>query len=255
MDRSGGAAGRRYGPVTRTSGPSGLALIVDLSGRPCLVVGGGPVAARKLRALAEAGALVTLVAPEAVAAVDAAAAAPGATVTVERRPYRNGEAAGYALVVTATGDPRVDDLVVDDARASGVMVNRADGGPPGSDGDGSREGTVRLPAVLRRGPVTVAVATGGASPALARWLRDRIAASLPDRLETVADLLEEARGEVRDAGRATDSVDWADLLDRTVLPLVEADRIDEARAALHRALDTDSPQPANEPPGADPSVR
>ena len=241
--------------MTRTSGPPGLALVVDLSGRPCLVVGGGPVAARKLLALVEAGAVVTVVAPKTVAAIDAAVDGPGATVTVERRPYRDGEAAGYALVVTATGDPGVDDRVVDDARASGVMVNRADGGPPGSDGDGGRDGTVRLPAVLRRGPVTVAVATGGASPALARWLRDRIAASLPDRLETVTDLLDEARGELRAAGRATDSVDWADLLDRTVLPLVEADRIDEARAALRRALDTDSSRPATLPPRADPSVR
>jgi siroheme synthase-like protein len=228
---------------------------VDLSGRPCLVVGGGPVAARKLRALVEAGAVVTVVAPGTVAEIDAAAAGAGATVTVERRPYRTGEAARYALVVTATGDPRVDDRVVDDARASGVMVNRADGGPPGSEGDGARDGTVRLPAVLRRGPVTVAVATGGASPALARWVRDRIAASLPDRLEAVADLLEEARGEVRAASRATDSVDWADLLDRTVLPLVEAGRIDEARAALRRALDTDSAGAAKGPPSAGPSVR
>jgi siroheme synthase (precorrin-2 oxidase/ferrochelatase) len=239
---------------------------VDLSGRPCLVVGGGPVAARKLVALVEAGAVVTVVAPETVAAVDTTAAGPGATVTVERRPYRSGEAAGYALVVTATGDPTVDDRVVDDARASGVMVNRADRRPAGSDdgggGDGreregreGREGTVQLPAVLRRGPVTVAVATGGASPALARWLRDRIAASLPDRLETLTDLIDEARGELRAAGRATDSVDWADLLDRTLLPLVEADRIDEARAALRRALDADTSRPGNEPPHPDPSVR
>jgi siroheme synthase (precorrin-2 oxidase/ferrochelatase) len=91
--------------------------------------------------------------------------------------------------------------------------------------------------------VTVAVATGGTSPALSRWLRGRIAASLPDRLETVTMLVDEARGELRSAGRATDSVDWAGLLDRTVLPLVDADRIDEARAALRRALDTDGPRP------------
>ncbi len=71
------------------------------------------------------------------------------------------------LVVTATGDPSVDASVVADAVAAGVLVNRA---------DGDRSGTVQLPAVLRRGPVTVAVSTGGASPALARWLRDRIAA-------------------------------------------------------------------------------
>jgi uroporphyrin-III C-methyltransferase/precorrin-2 dehydrogenase/sirohydrochlorin ferrochelatase len=225
-----------------------------MSGRPCLVVGGGPVAARKLVVLVEAGAVVTVVAPETVAAIDTAASGPGAPVTVERRPYRHGEAAGYALVVAATGDPRVDDRVEDDARGAGVMVNRAGGGRAGADG-GGRGGTVQLPAVLRRGPVTVAVGTGGTSPALARWLRDRIAASLPDRLEAVTMLLEEARGKLRAAGRTTDSVDWAALLDRTVLPLVEAGRIDEARTALLRALDTDSARPEREPPVRDPSVR
>ena len=124
---------------------------------------------------------------------------------------------------TATGDPSVDGAVVADARAAGVLVNSA---------DGDRPGTVRLPAVLRRGPVTVAVSTGGASPALARWLRDRIAGSLPPGLETVAELVDEARAERRGSGRPTDSVDWAALLDDVVLPLVEAGRIDEARAAL-----------------------
>jgi siroheme synthase (precorrin-2 oxidase/ferrochelatase) len=86
--------------------------------------------------------------------------------------------------------------------------------------------------------VTVAVSTGGASPALSRWLRNRIAASLPARLETVAALLDEAREELRATGAATDSVDWAHLLDHTVVPLVDADRIDEARAAIRRVLGT-----------------
>jgi len=246
------------------SDPPGLHLVVDLSGRPCLVVGGGPVAARKVLSLLGAGAVVTVVALETVAAIDAAvleAAATGAVLAVERRPYRRGEAAGYALVVTATGDPTVDDGVVDDARAADVLVNRADSRPvrPGGTGDEGaghggddrswRDGTVQLPAVLRRGPVSVAVSTGGISPALARWLRDRIATSLPARLETVAALVDEAREERRATGRATDSVDWADLLDHTVVPLVDAGRVDEARAALRVARGTDV-----HPPGGGPSA-
>ena len=79
--------------------------------------------------------------------------------------------------------------------------------------------------------MTVAVSTGGTSPALARWLRDRITGSLPPGLETLAALVDEARADRRASGRPTESVAWATLLDR-VLPLVEAGRIDEARAAL-----------------------
>jgi siroheme synthase-like protein len=203
---------------------------LDLGGQPCLVVGGGPVAARKVRSLLEAGARVTVVAVEVVPAIAAAAGAvsaeeggAGSVVAVERRPYRRGEAARYRLVVTATGDPTVDGAVVGEARAAGVPVNSA---------DGERPGTVKLPAVLRRGPVTVAVSTGGGSPALARWLRDRIAASLPPELEIMASLLEEARSELLTAGRPAQAVDWAGLIDDEVLPRLTEGHVEEARAAL-----------------------
>jgi siroheme synthase-like protein len=119
--------------------------------------------------------------------------------------------------------PDVDRRVVADALAAGVLVNSADGDSPG---------TVRLPSVLRSGPVTVAVSTGGSSPALARWLRDRIAACMGTDLATVAALLDEARRALQGAGRPTGSVDWVAVLDDQVIPLVEAGRVEEARAVL-----------------------
>jgi siroheme synthase-like protein len=210
--------------------------VLVVAGRRCLVVGGGPVAARKAGALVDAGGRVTVVAPQMVAALellgqgagrdDDVDAGPGLELELERRPYRSGEAAGFDLVVTATGVASVDGEVAADARRAGVLVDSADGDVPG---------TIRLPAVLRRGPVTVAVSTGGSSPALARWLRDRIASSLPPGIDTVATLLDEVRGEMRAAGRPTGSVDWSTLLDDRVVPLVQAGRVDEARAALRAA--------------------
>jgi siroheme synthase-like protein len=209
--------------------------VLTVAGRPCLVVGGGPVAARKTRGLVEAGGRVTVVAPQMVAAVETLAGGAGrgtdtddwgpGGVVLERRPYRSGEAGRYDLVVTATGVPSVDSEVTADARSQGVLVDSADRGVPG---------TIRLPAVLRRGPVTVAVSTGGSSPALARWLRDRIAASLPPAIGTVAALVDEARTGMQADGRSTDSVEWSDLLDR-VAPLVEQGRIDEARDTIRAA--------------------
>jgi siroheme synthase-like protein len=203
---------------------TGYPVVLSVHGRRCLVVGGGPVAARKAQGLVGAGAVVTVVAPRIGPGIEAMVEA--GAVRRELRPYRAGEAGRYHVVVTATGDRSVDGTVVDDAVAAGVLVNSADGGRPG---------TVQLPAVLKRGPVTVAVATGGASPALARWVRDRIADSLPPELATLAVLVEEARTGVRASGRSTDSVDWAGLLDLVVLPLVDAGRIDEARTALREA--------------------
>ena len=78
----------------------------------------------------------------------------------------------------------------------------------------------------------MAVSTGGGSPALARWLRDRIAASLPPELEIMASLLEEARSELLTTGRPAQAVDWAGLIDDQVLPRLTEGRVDEARAAL-----------------------
>jgi precorrin-2 dehydrogenase / sirohydrochlorin ferrochelatase len=199
----------------------GYPVVLTVSGRRCLVVGGGPVAARRARGLLEAGAMVTVVAPDVVPAIDLLAG--GGSLEVVRRPYRSGEVAGYHLVLTATGVPEVDRSVVADAGSAGVLVNTAGGDAPG---------TVQLPAVHREGPITVAVSTGGASPALARWLADRLAASLPDNVATIAELLDEARSALVATGRSTASVDWQAVLTDSVVPLVEAGRIDEARAVL-----------------------
>jgi siroheme synthase-like protein len=198
----------------------GYPVVLDLSGRNCLVVGGGPVAARRAEGLVSSGATVTVVAPRTVPAID-----DNRLLEVVHRPYLRGEAARFHLVITATGIPAVDRAVIADATASRVLVASADQASPGS---------VRLPAVRRDGPVTVAVSTDGASPALARWIGDRIAAAVPTKVGVVAALLDEARRSLRRSGRSTESVDWTTLLDDQIVPLVQAGRIEEARAVLGR---------------------
>src|ERR1700722_1479949 len=208
-----------------------------VAGRRCLVVGGGRVAARKTRSLLECLASVTLVAPEAhealgiLAADGTIAGIQGEPLDVQLRRYEPGEAAGYRLVVTATGIPEVDGLVASDAERAGVWVNSA---------DDAANCTFILPAVHRRGPVTVAVSTSGSSPALAKWLRGRLADVLGPGLEELAALLEEGRTLVHERGGSTEDVDWAQLLDGPVPGLVAAGRIDEARRVMQSALERGS---------------
>ncbi len=209
-----------------------------VSGRPCLVVGGGTVAAGKVAGLVAAGAEVTVVAPDVDATIDALAdpghaATPGrpGSVTVRRRRYRAGEAAGYRLVVTATGIAEVDGAVAADADAAAIWVNSAD--DPGRC-------TFHLPSVHRDGPVSVAVSTGGASPALAIWLRRRAADALGPGLGDLAGLLDEARRRLQAAGRPTSAVDWPAVLDGPLPRLVQEGRVDEARQLLADAVDRSS---------------
>lgn len=211
-----------------------------VAGSPCLVVGGGPVAGRKALGLVACAARVTLVAPDPTGALQVLehagpAPAPG-SLRVRRRSYRPGEAASYRLVVAATGRPEVDDQVWQDAQAAEVLVNTVD--------DPSRC-TVVLPAVHRDGPVTLSVATGGASPALAAWLRDRLAAFLGPGLGNLAQVLGEARRALHEQGRSTEQVDWRALFAGPLPALASDGRLEEARQLLaeHLGLPLASPYP------------
>jgi siroheme synthase-like protein len=207
-------------------------LIVD--GRRCLVVGGGPVAAHKVRGLVEAGARVTVVGPELdpeIVELARGADARGAAVVAEARPYRHGEAAGYRLVVAATGDPAVNQQVYDDAEAAGVWINSA---------DDPERCTVTLPARLRQGRLTVTVSTAGHSPAIAAWLRDRLAGELGPEYDQLIGLLAEERSHLRSEGRSTEEVDWRSALDSGILELVRAGRLEAARERLRSCLSSSS---------------
>lgn len=199
--------------------PTLYPLFVDLRHLPCLVVGGGAVAAAKAMGLLGAGAQVTVVAPAVLPAVEAL------DVRIERRPYRRGEAGSYRLVLTTTGLADVDRQVYEDAEAAGVFVNSADDPPHCS---------FHLPSRWRDGPVSVAVSSAGSSPALARWIRDRIAAEVGTGVGRLGLLLEEARRRLQAQGRPTASVDWTAVLDGPLPDLVRAGRLEEARDLLER---------------------
>jgi siroheme synthase-like protein len=208
-----------------TGRPSVYPVSLIVAGRPCLVVGAGPVARRKIEGLARAGARVTVVAPRVEPDVERLAAERD--VVIERRPYRRGEAARYRLVITATGTPELDAGVAADADAAGVWVNSA---------DDSAHCTFLLPAIHRDGPVTVAVSTGGASPALATWLRCQIAAALGEGLGNLAAVLADARRTIQESGRTTESIDWHSILTGPLLELVRSGRLDDARHLLDQAI-------------------
>lgn len=154
-------------------------VFMDLAGRKCLVVGGGDVAARKTESLVEAGADVTLVAPRVHESI--AAMSESGEVKLEKREYRDGEAADYFLVVAATDIREINRRVSEDARAAQRPVNAVDM-PDLCD--------FYVPSVLTRGDLQIAMSTSGACPAMARKMRLDLEAMFP---ETYGPLLEKLR--------------------------------------------------------------
>ncbi|WP_305041824.1 precorrin-2 dehydrogenase/sirohydrochlorin ferrochelatase family protein [Geoalkalibacter sp.] len=135
-------------------------LSVRLTGRRCVVVGAGAVGRRKVAGLLAAGARVRVVDPRAEALAELA------DVEAEQRPWRAEDVEGAFLVFAATDDRELNARIVAAARAAGALAQAV---------DDPRGGDFHLPAVLRRGDLTLAVSTGGLSPALAAAVRDRLA--------------------------------------------------------------------------------
>ncbi|MEY3366412.1 MAG: hypothetical protein RIS71_1149, partial [Actinomycetota bacterium] len=138
---------------------------LNLVGRKVLVVGAGRIATRKAQQLVPCGADITVIAPHVVAEMREL------PVTILEREYAAGDALGFRLVITATGNVEVDQAIYDECEAAGIWVNSAD------DPDRC---SFTLPAVVRRGSLMVTSSTAGASPALSSWIRARLDEMLDD---------------------------------------------------------------------------
>jgi precorrin-2 dehydrogenase len=157
-------------------------MMVDLTGRRCLVVGGGPVAERKVALLLEFGAAVEVVSPAVTARL--AALAEAGRIRLRRRPVRNADMTGVFLVVAATDDPQVNGRVGERARVGGGLVNVV---------DDPEACSFLVPSVVRRGDLTIAISTGGGSPALAKKLRQRLEQTIGPEYEEFLAALRELR--------------------------------------------------------------
>ena len=135
-------------------------VVLRPEGRLCVVVGAGAVGLRKAKGLARAGALVRLIDPEPLTCAEEAEG-----IEVLRRPYREGDLEGAFLAFAATGCRDTNAAIAHEARRRGVLLNSADD-PEGGD--------FSLPALLRRDALTLAVCTGGRSPAFAAAFRNRL---------------------------------------------------------------------------------
>ena len=205
--------------------PDYYPIFLDLTGRRCLLVGGGSVAEGKVRGLLAAQADVTVVAPGLTPALQALVAS--GEILHRDGGYTPNDLEGADLCFVATDDGAINARVAADARARGVWVNAADD-PANCD--------FILPAVVRSGSVVLAASTGGTSPALARRLREDLTAFLDEGYGPLGDVLAAVRAEVRAAGQRIDPEAWQRAIDAKLRTLVAQGRIEAARQRLRKAL-------------------
>lgn len=162
-----------------------LPVFIKLTNQPCLVVGGGGVAQRKVQLLQEAGAKVTVISPELTPSLQANAGvdyiADYYFASVLERPWR--------LVIAATNDEAVNAQVSDDCEARNLLVNVV---------DTPAKCRFIMPAIVERGPITVAVSSGGQSPVLTRLLKTKVEALVPQTYTRLATLAAHYRQAVKD---------------------------------------------------------
>jgi precorrin-2 dehydrogenase/sirohydrochlorin ferrochelatase len=205
-------------------------IALELSGRRCVVTGGGREAERKAQGLLEADAAVVVIAPR-VSDGLADLVRRGELTHLPRR-YRRGDLAGAFLVIAADSDRAARAEVFAEAEAEKVLCNAV---------DDVGHCHFAVPSIVRRGELLLAVSTGGRAPALAKRLRRRLAAELGWEWEALVDVLGEVRAATlphRPADFATWAQRWRAVLEREqeLLDLLAEGRVDEVKARVYDAL-------------------
>lgn len=201
-------------------------VFMNITGKKCLVIGGGRVGLRKVNGLLECGADVEVISSRLCTELEALAQA--GKIKALRRDFRQGDLTGAFLVFAATSDQTASRAVSAEARRAGIPVNAA---------DEAGVSDFILPARLRRGPIVIAVSTGGESPALSRKIAARLADIFGEEYVPLAGLIAGIRSELKKQGIKVDAEKWQKALDLDRLALLlKEGKNDEARTLLLNSL-------------------
>jgi siroheme synthase-like protein len=214
-------------------------IFLETKGRPVLVIGGGHVGAEKVRGLLNGEADITLVSPALIPELQEHKDA-GRIKHVEREYVESDLDGGWDFVMVATDDGKVNADVSAACRKRRLLVNAADD-PVNCD--------FILPAVVRKGKITLAASTSGTSPALARRLREELDAYLTEDMPALADLLAEVRQEIRQRGIKVENDTWQEAIDEQLRVLLAQRKYVQARERLIKGLGIEEALAAPSPDG------
>ncbi len=205
-----------------------LPIFLDVKGKPCLVVGGGEVADRKVALLLKTGARVRLISPQ--LCDNLVSLLKDNQIEHHPRDYREGDLDDCHLVIAATNNRSVNQLVSAHAQSARIPVNVV---------DQPELCSYITPSIIDRSPVVAAVSTGGASPVLARLIRSRLEALIPAGYGRLAALANRFRERVKEKlSKPADRLQfWEKVLKGSVAERVFSGHMEEADAVMEQALD------------------
>jgi precorrin-2 dehydrogenase/sirohydrochlorin ferrochelatase len=201
-------------------------IALELQGRACLVVGGGTLAAEKTLGLREAGARVTVVDPQPSPLLQYLAGTDA--IVLRKREYAPADLDGIYLAFGASDDRALNARVATDGRARGVIVNAVDD-IPNCD--------FFAVSIVRRGDLQIAISTGGASPAFARWMREYLEENLPTEFGDLLDVLADARRTIKARGPVPPYERWQAAIDEGLLRRLRRGDREGARAQVLASLE------------------
>ncbi len=192
-------------------------VFLNLKGRACVVIGGGRVAEGKVRNLTKHDCSVTVVSPRVTPAIGRWASQ--GRIAWLQRPYREGDLKGAFLAIAATNDNEVNRVIAEEAEREKALLNVVDYPPLCA---------FIAPAIVERGPVTIAISTSGASPALARKLRETLEGSELVQYADLAGVLSKARREVKRRGLVVPPDRWQEHITMELVEMARDGREAEA---------------------------
>lgn len=194
---------------------------LNIKNKRCVVFGGGTIAEGKIAKLQDAGAKITVISPQVTD--DILTAVYQGHLDWQAREYQVGDLQGAFLGIATTNVSSVNEAIFQEAENSGILINVV---------DYPEQCSFIAPSIVNRGPVTVAISTGGASPALARKLREELTANAVLGWADLAEIMSSVRREVKKRGLVLDPQRWQCCLTSDLLQLAQEGRGAEALASL-----------------------
>ena len=206
-----------------------LPLFIDVTGKKCLVVGGGKVASRKLIPILSTNMIVTLISPDIIDEIHQASN-EHKNLKIIKRKFNSEDIEDQFLIVAATNDTKINKEIAKISKEKNILINMA---------EDSISGNTLIPSVVDRDPIKIAVSSGAASPILTRLVKTKLETVIPYSFSKLAEFMMEYRSAVKKTfSKISERRNfWEIFLDGPISEMVLSGHVDKAKKAIEKSLE------------------